>query len=67
MTQAGIDYIRGLYQTAIAKKAEAKTIKYDYSRGHLVGYHSSTIDLCESIAQIERFSLTQAGEGKQDG
>ena len=45
MTREGIDYIRGIYQTALQRREKAKQIHQEYSRGHLVGYHTSTIDL----------------------
>jgi len=63
MTKEGIDYIRGMYQTAIERREESKNISAEYSRGFLLGYHTSTIALCESIAQFERFSLTEPQKG----
>ena len=59
MTKAGIDYIRGIYATAQKRRTENEENPPAniYSRGLLSGYHSSTIDLCESIAEFENFSL----------
>ena len=64
MTKDGIDYIRGMYQTALTRREEAKLIQSEYSRGYMTGYHNSTINLCESIAQFERFSLTEPPKGE---
>ena len=64
MTKAGIEYIRGIYQTAIERRKESKDIPMEYSRGYMQGYHTSTIELCASIAQFERFSLLEPQKGE---
>lgn len=59
MTKAGIDYIRGIYATAQMRRTEneKEPPANIYSRGFFCGYHSSSMDLCESIAEFEKFSL----------
>lgn len=64
MTRAGIDYIRGIYLTAIERKKRAEGIENEFSRGLMLGYHGSTIDLCHAIALFEGFSLVDTGEGE---
>jgi hypothetical protein len=64
MTKAGIDYIRGIYETAQKRRAEndKNPVGNIYSHGFFCGYHSSSIDLCESIAEFEHFSLKKEAD-----
>jgi len=65
MRKHAIDYLHGIYETAIKRHKEADQIENQYSRGFFKGYHRSTMDLCEQLASIEGFSFVeQAGEGE---